>query len=268
MNKVLAAALSLPLVACVAGAEPAPSSEGGDGSAASGHITASTTWSGVIDVATQVTVDPGITLTVAAGTTIRLAAGTSIVVGGTVDVQGTKDAVVNVSPATSGGHHYGFSIPAGGVLEMSYAVQVGGGFAIDGGKLTVTDTLMSRASGDLLVVGAGTVDMSYSQIGIEPGTGTDTTHCDAHFSGSGITIKITHSNISTSAYGLMLYGGTAVDLTHNNWFANDIDVDTAPGVMGDVSGSWFANGAPVAGGGATLIASSPANKRLTDAGPR
>ena len=91
-----------------------------------------------------------------------------------------------------------------------------------------------------------------SAIGLEPGTGTDSTHCDIHLGGSGTTVSVTHSNLSTSAYALMLYGGNNVDLRFNNWFNNPIQIDTSAGVTGDISGGWFDKGAPTAGTGATL----------------
>jgi hypothetical protein len=273
MNKLVACALSLPLLACVVG----DTSTGDDGSGGGGgggggkttdHITANTTWTGAVDVARQTVVDPGATLTIAAGATVKLAAGVGITVQGIVDVQGTKASVVRLSPASAGEHHNGFSVAAGGELKMVYAVQSGGGIETTGAtaKVTVSDTLMSRAGGDFLVVYGGTVTVSYSSIGLEPGP--DTTHCDMHFGGNGNTIKITHSNVSNTPYGLMLYGGASNDLTYNNWFGNGIDIDADPGVMGDVSFGWFEKGTPVVTSGATLVANSLAGARLVDAGPR
>jgi hypothetical protein len=271
MNKLLTLAVSAPLMACLARTD-APSgggTGGGQGNSAGDHITTDTTWTGTVDVARPMTVDPGVTLTIASGTTVRLAASTGIHVAGVVDVQGTKAAPVHLSPANAGGHHYGFVVPTNGELRMAYGVQVGGGISVEGGTITVTDTLMSRSLGDFLVADAGTVDVSYSAIGLEPGAGMDTSHCDLHFGGtSGSTFKVTHSNISTSLYGVMLYGGPGVDLTYNNWFSNDLDVDTLPGAGADVSYGWFEKGAPVAGGGATLIYDNRAAQRLVDAGPR
>jgi hypothetical protein len=180
-----------------------------------------------------------------------------------VDVQGKKGSPVHLSPATVGDHHYGFIVPANGELKMAYGVQVGGGISVNGGKITVSDTLMSQASGDFLVVGSGTVDVSYSAIGLEPGAGTDTTHCDMHFGATnGSLISVTHSNISTSSYGIMLYGGPGVNLTYNNWFSNEIDVDTSPGAQADLSYGWFAKATPAAGSGATLIYTNPSATRL------
>jgi hypothetical protein len=281
MNKLLTLALSLPMVACVVGSDtstpsgddttgpgPGPGMPGGT-PVSSDHISSNTTWSGTMSLAKPVTVDPGVTLTIAAGTTVKFDAGAGLNVAGIVDVQGTKASPVNLSPSATGGHHSGFIIPATGELKMAYGIQVGGGITVNGGKLTVTDTKMSQASGDFLVVGSGTVDVSYSAIGLEPGAGTDTTHCDMHFDAqNGSTIKVTHSNISTSSYGIMLYTGPGVNLTYNNWFSNTTDVDTSGGAGADLSFGWFAKGAPTAGSGATLIYNNKAAARLTDAGPR
>lgn len=259
MNKLLSLVLALPLVACTVGAEtdtgdpdqgPGPGT--GPGTGAGDHITSNTTWTGARDVTKSVIVDPGVTLTVAAGTTVKFGTSGAITVKGIVDLQGTKAQVVTLAPSVAGGFYPGFVVSQGGELKMNYVVQTGGENLVDGGKLTVINTRMSNASHDLLVVNSGTVDMSYSAIGLEPGMGTDSTHCDMHFGGSGTTIKVTHSNISTSAYGLMLYGGSNVDLTFNNWFSNPIQIDTTAGVSGDITGGWFDNGAPRAGTGATL----------------
>jgi len=221
-----------------------------------------------MDVAKQTVVDAGVTLTIAAGTTVHFAAGTGITIQGVVDVQGTKASLVHLTPSTAGDHHNGFSVPSGGELKMTYAVQVGGGIEVSGsGKATVSDTQMSQAGGDFLVVGSGTVNVTYSSIGLA--AGTDSTHCNMHFAGA-TKISVTHSNISGVPYGLMLYGGTGVDLTYNNWFGNLNDIATQPGppVSADISFGYFAKTAPTSGGVATYTYNSPAAAKLTDAGPR
>jgi hypothetical protein len=282
MNKLLTLTLSLPLLACVVGSDTNTGDDGtgsgngsgngngnGSGSAES-HIKASTTWSGAKEVNTGLTVDPGVTLTIAAGTTVKFAPQGSITVQGIVDVQGTKAQVVNLVPSTTGGFHGGFLVSTGGQLKIAYGVQTGGGISVDGGQLTVTDSRMSQVQNDFLVVSAGTVDVSYSAIGLEPGAGTDSTHCDGHFDGRGVTVKLTHSNISTSSYGLMFYTGNNVDLTYNNWFLNrPVQIDTKPGVTGDISNGWFDNGAPAVSA-AILTANNLSPTRLTPdlAGPR
>jgi hypothetical protein len=264
MNKPLALALALPLVACVVGSgtdtgEPGPGpgngSGGGNGSGTGNgtgdHITSNTTWSGTMDVSKAITVDPGVTLTVAAGTTVKFGTSGAITVKGKVDIVGAKNQVVTLTGA-GGLSPPNLVVSLGGELKMSYVVQTGGEDLVDGGKITIVNTRMSNAPHDLLVVNSGTVDMTYSAIGLEPGGPTDTTHCDLHFGGSGTTIKINNSNISTSAYGLMLYGGNNLDLKNNNWFSNPIQIDTSAGASADITGSWFDKGAPTAGTGATL----------------
>jgi hypothetical protein len=276
MNKLLALGLSLPLVACVIGSgtdtgDPGSGPGGGSGGSDLGpgpgpggdHITADTTWTGMKNVTGTTTVDAGVKLTIAAGTTVKFGPSGALVVSGSLDVQGTKAQVVSLLPATTGDHFIGTAVSAGGAITMNYAVQTGGGITVNpGGKLTVTNTRMSHASHDFLVVQDGTVDVSYSSIGMDPDGGADTTHCDMHFGGSGSTIKVTHSNISTSTYGLMLYGGNQVDLTYNNWSNNSFtQIDTQAGVSADISNGWF-DKAPTAGGGATLTYNSPAPSRL------
>lgn len=282
MNKLLALGLSLPLVACVIGSgtdTAGPGSGGSNGSdlgpgpgPGGDHIAADTTWNSPMSITGTTTVDAGAKLTIAAGTTVKFGPSGALVVNGSLDIQGTKAQVVTLAPSAAGGFYGGFVVSLGGELKMNYVVQTGAENLVDGGKLSVTNTRMSNASHDLLVVNSGTVDMSYSAIGLEPGAGTDTTHCDMHFGGSGTTIKVTHSNISTSAYGLMLYGGSNVDLTLNNWFNNPIQIDTSAGVSGNITGSWFDKGAPTAGTGATLTYDyqNPVMTRLpaTLAGPQ
>lgn len=283
MNKLLALGLSLPLVACVIGSGTEPGGPGSGGSNGSDlgpgpgpggdHIAADTTWTGTMNVTATTTVDAGAKLTIAAGTTVKFGSSGALVVKGSLDVLGTKAQVVSLVPATTGDHFIGITVSAGGKVTMTYAVQTGGAITVDGGSLTVTDTRMSHASHDLLVVNDGKVDVSYSSIGMDPDGGADTTHCDMHFGGSGSTIKVTHSNISTSVYGLMLYGGNNVDLTLNNWSNNSFtQVATLPGVSADLSGGWFDKGAPAAtgDGGATLTYNNPAQNRLPvdQAGPR
>jgi hypothetical protein len=71
-----------------------------------------------------------------------------------------------------------------------------------------------------------------------------------HFNPGGNVIKVTHSNISTSSYGLMFYGGMNADFTYNNWFENTTDVDIQAGspVSGNFSNGWFQKGAPTGQG--------------------
>jgi hypothetical protein len=243
--------------------DPGPSDPGegtGPVTEVSGHITASTTWSNTIHATDLVTVNAGVTLTVAAGTTVDLSTGLNVL--GTLVLQGTHDSKVVFRPAGSTG--FNVTVPQGGMLTASYLVQTGGSLMISGtGKVSLVDTQLSHASGDLLVMSGGTLDMTYSAIGLEPGD-KDTTHCDMHVSGP-VSITAEHSNFATAAYGLMLYSASLADFRHTNWFGNAIDVAISPPVAADFSYSYFAKGAPNQGG---LTVDNMATMRLPDAGVR
>ncbi len=281
-------ALSLPLAACVVGEDGTGFGDGdgdgngdgngngggggggGGGGNAANTISSDTTWSGSFDVTAALTVAAGVTVTVEPGTTINFAPGTRITVNGTLTAAGTKAAPITIGPSVPGGQHGGFHIPAGGLVNLTYVTQVGGPIQTMGGKVVIVDTSMSGASGgDFLIMSGGELDMSYSQIGLP--TGQDSTHCNLHFGGPmPNTIKVTNSNISATPYGLMFYGGNNAIFTNNNWFGNQIDVATQPGVSGDFTGSWFDETPPSAlgNGGAQLNVATLSPTRLVDAGPR
>ncbi|HEY4178589.1 MAG TPA: hypothetical protein VGM90_17195 [Kofleriaceae bacterium] len=286
----LLVAICLPSAACIVGSnDPVSGGQGSgddgtgsDGSGSSdpgtpgattksGTISANESWNTAIDVTGALTIAAGVTVTVAPGTTIHIASGGSITVNGMFDASGgTKAAPIVIAPVTAGAFHLGVRLPTGGALKYSYVTQTGGGISTSGGSATIVDSLLSGASGDFLVMNGGAVDVSYSQIGKDAGV-TDTTHCDMHFDGAmPNTIKVTHSNISTTSYGLMFYHGTAADFTYNNWFGNTTDVDTNAGVVGDFSNGWFEKTPPAAtgNGGAQLTLGTLAVAKLTDAGPR
>lgn len=251
--------------------EPGTGNNGdpGDGTgpvtSVSGRITANAKWVDVVHVVGDVTIDAGATLQVAAGATVDVAAGTGITVLGTLDIQGVQSSKVVFRWATPGENWYGFAIPGGGAMTASYLVQVGGGTTISGtGKVTLVDTQMSHAGGDFLVMSGGTLNMTYSAIGLESGQ-IDSTHCDMHVSGP-VAITATHSNFSTSSYGLMFYGGSNADFRYTNWFGNAIDIDRAGApVTGNFSDSYFASGAPSYGG---FTMQDMATRRVADAGVR
>lgn len=277
MRKLLAFACSVFLVACVVGEDGTqppvddPNGSGsGSGSNTAGHITANETWSGVKDIDTATTIDPGVTVTVMPGTQINIDTRASLTVQGILDVQGTSAGKVTIASKTAGTQHGGIKVPMGGELKLAYGVQSGGGIFLSGtGKATIVDTTMSNpggpsANGDFLVMNGGTLDMSFSEIGLATGDGT---HCNMHFGGQGNNIRVTNSTIRGVPYGLMFYGGTNAVFTNNNW-ENPINVDTSPGVQGDFSGSFFQGGAPTPGAGATLILDNLALAPLADAKPR
>lgn len=238
----------------------------GSGTSISGSIASDTSWTGNVKITGATTIEAGVTVSVAAGTTIDVAPGAAVTILGILDAEGTKAAPVNIQPEGGTGTFGMFNIQSGGRLEYTYVNQFGGGILTStGATAVIVDTYMSRVSGDFIVMNGGSIDVQWSQLGMEAGQ-TDTTHCNLHINGAS-TIKVTNSNISTTPYGLMFYGGTAADFTNNNWFGNTKDVDSQSGVSGDFSGSWFEDGAPTPVGGATLTVNNLSATRLT-AGPR
>jgi hypothetical protein len=249
--------------------DPGSDGDPGDGTgpmtAVSGRIAANATWSGVVHVTGDLTIDAGATLAVAAGTTVDIAMGAGITVRGALDIQGIRASNVAFRWANPGDYWSGIAVSDGGSLTASYLIQVGGGTSISGtGKATLRDTRMSHAGGDFLVMTGGTLDMAYSAIGLPPGQ-RDSTHCDMHVSGP-VAITATHTNFSTSSYGLMFYGGSNADFQFTNWFGNAIDIDRAgAAVTGNFSGSYFASGAPSYVG---FTMQDMATGRVADAGVR
>ncbi|MDQ3370144.1 MAG: hypothetical protein M3680_32400 [Myxococcota bacterium] len=240
--------------------EPAP----GTGEGIGGAITADTTWSGTVRIKGVTTIAPGVTVTIAPGTTVNFANSTRIQVDGTLAIDGTAAAKVNLQAEAGATYYSGFLI--NGTLTMAYTVFKGGAMTINASSnVTISDSKMWGAGGDYVIMNGGTFSMTYSQIGADPGV-PDTTHCNLHLNGG--TISVTRSNINGAPYGLMLYGGNNAVFTNNNWFDNPKDVETSPGVSGDFSGSYFQKGPPAAVGGATLTYTNLAPAKLTDAGPR
>jgi hypothetical protein len=288
MRNFLALALCLPLVACVVGDESDTGGGGGGGGGGSGSgsgsgsgggegisgkISADTTWTGAVAITGNVTIDPGVTVTVAAGSTITVKAGALVTVNGILDAQGTSAAKITIggdANAAWGG------VTVNGEIRYKYVTQTKGPISLfTSGKATIVDSHFSQVSGDFLMMNGGTLDMSYSAIGLEPGM-PDTTHCDMHFGGNGNVIKVTHSNISTSSYGLMFYGGMNADFTYDNWFSNTTNVDTQQSspVSGNFSNGYFEGGAPTGTGitatniSQTRLAACDGTNDATCAGPR
>jgi hypothetical protein len=200
-----------------------------------------------------------VTVTIAAGSTVSFKGQASLQISGILDAQGTSAGKITLKPEGMGWP--GITVGAGGELKFKYVEQTGGSITTNGtGKATIVDSHMSHAAGDFLMMNGGTMDVSYSAIGMEPGQ-TDTTHCNMHFNPGGNVIKFTHSNVSTTSYGIMFYGGMNADFTYTNWFSNTTDVDTQAGspVSGNFSNSWFEKGNP---SGTGITATNMATARL------
>ena len=282
MNKALAAVLALPLAACVVGSSSQPAGGGDDGTGGgtmgsdmgsdtggtggtgiSGHITSDTTWSDTVDISGNVTIDSGVTVTVAPGATVNVAGVAGITVNGTLALAGTAAAKSTIQPA-SGAAFQAIDVATGGAVTATFASVHGAEIQLNGGSLTMTDSKVWGAPGDLLVMNGGTINVTYSNIGDAT---SDTTHCNMLF---GVTtpnmITIEHNNITSRPYGLMFYSGSNADFKNNNW-TNMIDIEPGvSGVTGDASGSYFMKGRPSGTTGITFGTLS--QPPLTDAGPR
>jgi hypothetical protein len=228
------------------------------------NITTDTTWSGLVHVKADIAVAAGVTLTVMPHTRIQVAAGDSINVLGTVNVNGVKGGEVYIESLVAADNWDAWLVSSG-TLNMTYVIQSGGGITVSGtGKVMARDSHYWQVTHDLLVVSGGTVDMQYSWIGVADGQ-PNYTHCDMHFEGGSITMS--HSNVSASLYGVMLYTGNTVDFTYDNWFSNSVDLDILPAPLphADISNSWFKKGNPT---NATLTKNNMATSMVADAGPR
>jgi hypothetical protein len=282
MNKVLAAALALPLAACVVGSSSQPAGGGDDGTGGgtmgsdtgsdpgtgggtgiSGHITADTTWMDTVTISGNVTIDPGVTVTVAPGATVNVAGVAGITVNGTLAIAGTAAAKSTIQPET-GSAFQAINVATGGAVTATFASVHGAEIQLNGGSFTMADSKVWGAPGDLLVMNGGTINVTYTNIGDAT---SDTTHCNMHFGGTTPNmVTIEHNNIVSRPYGLMFYSGTNADFKNNNW-SNQIDIEPGiSGVTGDASGSYFMKGQPSGTTGITFGTLS--QTALTDAGPR
>jgi len=121
---------------------------------------------------------------------------------------------------------------------------------------------MTDSQGDFLVEDGGTVDVEFSNLGAEDGTNS---HCNIHIN-SVSSFTFTHSNNAGSTFGLMLYGGSNTDFTHDNWLSNDTDIEPGASGTGDFDEGYFPSGQPAGVQGSSFANLS--SSRLSDVGPR
>jgi hypothetical protein len=229
----------------------------GTGSGMSGGattITADTTWMGNMNFTAPVTITGAATVTVMPGTTVTFAPSASLAVLGTLNINGATGAGngITFGPATGSTSFAGISVGQGGNFNAKYLTLTGAEFeTMTGGTTTINDSKLSQSPGDMLIMSGGSVTFMYSIIGNPTGTGYeqgDTTHCDMHFDGVGNTIKVSHSIVTTSAYGVMFYSGTGADFTFDNWSKNQTNIDAEGAVNGDFTGSYFDATPPMVAG--------------------
>jgi len=281
MRKILAVAFATSLFsACTVGNDPASGDDGDEhpddmnpmpnpnptGDGLSGTIASDMALSGAVRIKGATTIPAGVTVTVAAGSTLDFVNGSNFIVAGTLKLEGTSAGKI-IARAEAGSLGWN-GISVSGTLDIKYGVFTGGRIYTNGNgaNTIITDTKMYQAAGDYIIMDGGTVNMTYSQLGAAPGE-TDTTHCNFHINAAS-SITVTNNNINNAPYGAMFYGGVNANFQNNNWYgANTKDIDTASGVSGNITGSWFEKGAPTAGPGATLPGAASATK-LPTVGPR
>jgi len=246
-------ALTLILAAC--GSEAVS-----DDGPITGSIAADQTWSGTRELRGFVTIEPGVTVTVEPGTTINVVTGASIDVEGTLDVRGEKGNVVTLATAPE---EYWLGVSVAGTYTLSYGVQSGGAIITNtaAARVTVTDSELSNALGDFLIMNDGAMDIQFTNLGLAAG---DHTHCNIHINGAQ-SITFTHNTNQGAPYGLMLYAG-AGDFRHNNWIGNMYDIEPGATGTGTFDDSYFADGLPAGVTGSTFENLSAT--QLADTGPR
>lgn len=205
-----------------------------------------------MDFAQSVTIEAGVTVTVSPDAAITFGPSASLTINGTLDVQGATGHTAILGPESGNASFGGIQIQQGGTFTATYMVLTGAEVeTMTGGTTTVNDSQFSHSPGDLLIMSGGSVTFMYSLVGSSTGTGYeqgDTTHCDMHFGGTADTIKISHSIVTTSAYGVMFYSGVGADFTYNNWSKNTTNIDPETGVSGDFSNGYFDTTPPMVAG--------------------
>jgi len=210
-----------------------------------------------IDIAT--TIDAGVTVTAMPGAVLSFKGGASLTILGTFDAQGTSAGKVTRQPDAGAASFGGITIPAGGVLKMTYVAMTGAELQTQGtGTATITDSVMSHSPGDLLIMNGGNMTFMYSSVGVEP-PATDTTHCDMHFRWhgqrhQGHALERQHVGLRRDVLQRLVRG-----LHVRHWFSNTTNVDPMQGVSGDFSNGYFQGTAP---SGTGLIATNLSGTRL------
>ncbi len=133
-----------------------------------------------------------------------------------------------------------------------------------GGDLNVSDCDFSQSDHDLVTASGGHLTVQYTNIG---GTIDTYEHCNMHI-GSADSLVVTHSNIVTGAYGIMIGDVAGPSLTYNNWEGNERDVSpVGEPTSADFTHNYWGGGDPPTLGG-NYDFSDEETARLEDTGPR
>ena len=258
------------LSGCNIGDEPRKGDEHADAAPVpvTGTISQDTIWRGAMSFTGVTVISPSVTVTIEPSTTLTFAQGAGIRVEGALVAAGVSGGTIIGKPDAGATGWGPIEINDGGLARLTYVNFTGGSITTNGpaANLEISDSKLWRAGGDYIVMNGGSINMQYSQLGPDPGE-TDTTHCNLHINSS-TTVSVFRNNIAGAPFGIMFYGGVGSSFQLNNWYGNMKDVDTASGVEGNFSFSWFENGAPTPGPGAMLTLENLATERIVQAGPR
>lgn len=204
-------AISSLLIGCETGGsqdidDPTPP---GDARVLSGDITQSEALSGPIVVTTDATIKSGVEITIAAGSSIEAQAGVFLRVEGTLNITGTAQSPVSITPLAGQNAFGGISVDAGGSLSMTHAT---------GQDVAV---LVNCASGALA---CDLDNVQFTSVGkvlqtSGPATLTNSEISDLQNGGitisAGANVTITDSSMHTSSHDLIVMSGGTLVFDHS-----------------------------------------------------
>jgi hypothetical protein len=130
---------------------------------------------------------------------------------------------------------------------------------LNGANVTITDTHLTTAGGDIVVQNGGTLKIDYAEIGKVLDSYE---HCGIHINAAESLI-IEHTQLHSNVYGAMIGQTTNARINYSNWEQNGTDIDDLGGNTGlDLKNNYW-SGTPSSAGVTTGASATP----LT-AGPR
>jgi hypothetical protein len=184
-----------------------PTPPGGSTTVA-GALTADATWSGLVTVTDDVTVDPGVTLTIADGALVQVASGKGLTVRGTLKIVGSAAGGVKLGPNPMPGSWSGIAVDSGGSVNVAFA------------EIDYAQTGLSCAAGAVACSADHLKVLHYSSTGLSVQSAATLSHVtvDAEdFGGGGIEIAAGASDTVSITDSLFhATGGDAVVCTSGN----------------------------------------------------
>jgi hypothetical protein len=197
-------------------------------------------WSGVL-VAAGGTLDMTYAELTKAGTAVECVKGA---VSCTLDHVHAHDNQQTASFATK-------VVVTSSVLERSQ----GSGVYVSDGDVSITDSRLTTAGGDILVQSGGSLRVDYSEIGKVVDSYE---HCGIHIN-KAAALVIEHSLLHSNVVGAMIGGTANARINSSNWESNSmLDVQIIGANTGlDLRGNYWDKGAPTGDFDATGAVASP-----------